>query len=60
MRSLRHVLWRGAIALGLFLGSSASILALPHPASSACEVVTATPVMTTGIRPYDNAPRYRC
>jgi hypothetical protein len=60
MRSLQHVLWRGAIALGLFLGSSAGILALPHPASSPCAAVAMTPAMTAGIRPYDSAPRHRC
>jgi len=60
MRSLRHVLWRGAIALGLFLGSSAGILGLPHPAASPCVVVAAMPAMTAGIRPHDGAPRHRC
>jgi hypothetical protein len=54
MRSLQHVLWRGAIALGLFLGSSAGILALPHPAVSACAVVAA------GARLHADAPRHRC
>ena len=60
MRSLQHVLWRGAIALGLFLGSSAGILALPHPATSACAAVATTPAMAAGIRPHAGAPRHRC
>jgi len=59
MRSLQHVLWRGAIALGLFLGSSAGILALPHPATSGCAAVT-TPAMAVGVRLRDNTPRHRC
>jgi hypothetical protein len=57
MRSLQHVLWRGAIALGLFLASSAGILALPHPATSACTALAATPAMAAGL--HADAPR-RC
>jgi hypothetical protein len=60
MRSLRHVLWRGAIALGLFLGSSAGILVLPPPATSACAAVAAAPVMAADVRLHGNAPRHRC
>jgi len=60
MRSLQHVLWRGAIALGLFLGSSAGILALPHPAANACTAVAATPAMSAGIRLHADAPRHPC
>jgi len=60
MRSLQHVLWRGAIALGLFLGSSAGILALPHPASSACAAVAATPAIAAAMLLHDSAPRHRC
>ena len=60
MRSLQHVLWRGAIALGLFLGSSAGILALPHPATSACAGVGTTPALATGMRLHADTPRHRC
>ena len=61
MRSLQHVLWRGAIALGLCLGSSAGLLALPHPATRACVVAGATtPAMGVGIRLHDGASRHRC
>ena len=60
MRSLQHVLWRGAIALGLFLGSSAGILALPHPATSACAAAATTPAMAAGIRLQNNTARHRC
>jgi len=60
MRSLQHVLWRGAIALGLCLGSSAGILALPHPATNACTAVAATPAMSAGIRLHADASRHRC
>ena len=60
MRSLQHVLWRGAIALGLFLGSSAGILALPHPATSACASVAARTATAAGIRPHADALRHRC
>jgi hypothetical protein len=59
MRSLQHVLWRGAIALGLFLGSSAGILALPHAFTNVC-VATATPPAAAYLRLHDNAPRDRC
>jgi hypothetical protein len=58
MRSLQHVLWRGAIALGLFIGSSAGILALPHPATSACTAVATTPAMAAGV--HADAPHHRC
>jgi hypothetical protein len=60
MRSLRHVLWRGAVALGLFLGSSAGILVLPPLATSACTAVAATPAMAADVSLHDNAPRHRC
>ena len=60
MRSLQHVLWRGAIALGLFLGSGAVILALPHPATNACAAVPASPAMASGIRLHAATPRHRC
>jgi hypothetical protein len=58
MRSLQHVLWRGAIALGLFLGSGAGLLALPHPAVSACASMAATPVIAAATQP--RALRHRC
>ena len=62
MRSLQHVLWRGAIALGLFLGSSAGILALPHPAinTNTCAAVATKAAMTAGIRLHADAPRHHC
>jgi len=60
MRSLQHVLWRGAIALGLFLGSSAGILALPHPVTGACAAVATTPVMAARVRLHADAARRRC
>jgi hypothetical protein len=36
MRSLQHVLWRGAMALCLLLASSAGALTLAHAPSDAC------------------------
>jgi len=60
MRSLQHVLWRGAIALGLFLASSAGILALPHPATNACAAVATTSAIAAGTRLHTDAPRRRC
>ncbi len=36
MRCLQHVLWRGAIALGLLVSGGAGVLALPQAPAPAC------------------------
>ena len=36
MRCLQHVLWRGAMALGLLAFGGVGAMALPQPATPAC------------------------
>ena len=59
MRSLQHVLWRGAMALGLFVCGGAGVLALPHSFASACIAGSVVHAASTAVN-HDAATRARC